>query len=166
MVERHLQDERWIFWVDADIIDYPPLLIEQLIQRAEGGIAAPLVLMEGEITDPSTKMDSAQDGFTILLDSLKMGAGPASRRRSSISPGQSIAWIPLVAVIWSTQIYTAMEPGTSSITPRPPLSPRTAFGKKTPFVKTSTAQPIRLVIITACVSLPANPNCLSGRSPI
>ena len=58
MVERYLQDERWIFWVDADIIDYPPFLIEQLIQRAEGGIAAPLVLMEGEITEPVGK-----DGF-------------------------------------------------------------------------------------------------------
>jgi len=58
MVERYLQDERWIFWVDADIIDYPPFLIEQLIQRAEGGIAAPLVLMEGEITEPVSK-----DGF-------------------------------------------------------------------------------------------------------
>jgi GT2 family glycosyltransferase len=58
MVERYLQDERWIFWVDADIIDYPPFLIEQLIQRAEGGIAAPLVLMEGEITEPANK-----DGF-------------------------------------------------------------------------------------------------------
>ena len=52
MVDRYLQDERWIFWVDADIVDYPPFLIEQLIQRAEGGIAAPLVLMEGEITEP------------------------------------------------------------------------------------------------------------------
>jgi GT2 family glycosyltransferase len=58
MVERYLQDERWIFWVDADIIDYPPFLIERLIQRAEGGIAAPLVLMEGEITEPVHK-----DGF-------------------------------------------------------------------------------------------------------
>jgi GT2 family glycosyltransferase len=58
MVERYLEDERWIFWVDADIIDYPPFLIEQLIQRAEGGIAAPLVLMEGEITEPVHK-----DGF-------------------------------------------------------------------------------------------------------
>jgi hypothetical protein len=44
--------------VDADIIDYPALLIERLIQRAEGGVAAPLVLMEGEITEPVNK-----DGF-------------------------------------------------------------------------------------------------------
>src|SRR5262249_3252235 len=58
MVERNLQDERWIFWVDADIVDYAPFLIEQLIQRAEGGIAAPLVLMEGEITEAVPK-----DGF-------------------------------------------------------------------------------------------------------
>jgi hypothetical protein len=58
IVERYLKDEKWVFWVDADIIDYPPFLIEQLIQRAEGGIAAPLVLMEGEITEPVH-----QDGF-------------------------------------------------------------------------------------------------------
>ena len=58
MVDRYLQDERWIFWVDADIVDYPPFLIEQLIERAEGGIAAPLVLMEGEITEPLSR-----DGF-------------------------------------------------------------------------------------------------------
>jgi hypothetical protein len=47
MVERHLRDEHWIFWVDADIVDYPDDLIVSLIQRAEGGIAAPLILMEG-----------------------------------------------------------------------------------------------------------------------
>jgi len=44
--------------VDADIVGYPPFLIEQLIERAEGGIAAPLVLMEGEITEPLSR-----DGF-------------------------------------------------------------------------------------------------------
>ncbi len=52
MVEQHLRDEKWIFWIDADIVDYPPFLIEELIKRAEGGIAAPLVLMEGNVKDP------------------------------------------------------------------------------------------------------------------
>src|SRR6266566_9052963 len=46
MVDRHLRDERWVFWVDADLVDYPAQLIDELIQRAEGGIAAPLVIME------------------------------------------------------------------------------------------------------------------------
>jgi hypothetical protein len=53
MVERHLQDEKWIFWVDADIVHYPPDLIERLIQRAEGGIAAPIVIMEGSLDEPA-----------------------------------------------------------------------------------------------------------------
>lgn len=52
MVDRHLKDERWVFWVDADIADYPPHLIDELIVRAEGGIAAPIVLMQGVATEP------------------------------------------------------------------------------------------------------------------
>ena len=52
MIERHLRDERWVFWVDADVVDYPASLIEELISRAEGGIAAPLVLMEGSAKEP------------------------------------------------------------------------------------------------------------------
>jgi len=53
MVERHLQDEKWIFWVDADIIDYPANLLEQLIARIDGGIAAPIVIMEGSLDEPA-----------------------------------------------------------------------------------------------------------------
>jgi GT2 family glycosyltransferase len=53
MIERYLQDERWIFWVDADVIDYPPNLLNELIARAEGGIAAPLVIMEGDVSAPA-----------------------------------------------------------------------------------------------------------------
>ena len=44
--------------MDGDIVDYPPFLIEQLIERAEGGIAAPLVLMEGQTSEPLSR-----DGF-------------------------------------------------------------------------------------------------------
>ena len=53
MIERHLRSEQWVFWVDADIVDYPSCLVEELIHRAEGGVAAPLVLMEGDITEPA-----------------------------------------------------------------------------------------------------------------
>lgn len=52
MVERHLKDERWVFWVDSDIVRFPASLIDELISRAEGGIAAPLVLMEGDVSEP------------------------------------------------------------------------------------------------------------------
>ncbi|HEY3041579.1 MAG TPA: glycoside hydrolase family 99-like domain-containing protein [Pyrinomonadaceae bacterium] len=53
MIERYLKDEKWVFWVDADIVDYPPNLLDELIARAEGGIAAPLVIMEGDINAPA-----------------------------------------------------------------------------------------------------------------
>jgi hypothetical protein len=58
MIERHLRDERWVFWVDADIVDYPAEMIDELIARADGGIAAPLVLMAG---DPNEA--ARPDGF-------------------------------------------------------------------------------------------------------
>lgn len=58
MLKRNLRDERWVFWVDADVVDYPADLIDQLIARAEGGVAAPLVLMEGDATLPARP-----DGF-------------------------------------------------------------------------------------------------------
>jgi hypothetical protein len=53
MIERYLKDEKWVFWVDADIVEYPPNLLDELIARAEGGIAAPLVIMEGDINAPA-----------------------------------------------------------------------------------------------------------------
>lgn len=53
MIDRHLRDEKWVFWVDADLVDYPANLLEELISRAEGGIAAPLVLMEGDLSEPA-----------------------------------------------------------------------------------------------------------------
>ena len=48
MIDRHLRDERWVFWADDDLVDYPENLVRELIRRSEGGIAAPIVLMEGE----------------------------------------------------------------------------------------------------------------------
>jgi GT2 family glycosyltransferase len=53
MIDRHLRDEKWVFWVDADLVEYPANLVEELISRAEGGIAAPLVLMEGDLSEPA-----------------------------------------------------------------------------------------------------------------
>ncbi|HWX17793.1 MAG TPA: glycoside hydrolase family 99-like domain-containing protein [Chthoniobacterales bacterium] len=53
MIERHLRNEQWVFWVDADLAEYPANLIDELIGRAEGGMAAPLVLMEGNLSEPA-----------------------------------------------------------------------------------------------------------------
>lgn len=53
MIDRHLRDEEWVFWVDVDLVEYPANLLEELISRAEGGIAAPLVLMEGDVSEPA-----------------------------------------------------------------------------------------------------------------
>ena len=49
MIDRHLKDERWVFWLDDDIVDFSADMIEELILRSGGGITAPLVIMEGEI---------------------------------------------------------------------------------------------------------------------
>lgn len=48
MIDRYLRDEKWVFWVDDDIVEYSADLIIRLIHRCAGGIAAPLVLMEGQ----------------------------------------------------------------------------------------------------------------------
>lgn len=45
MIDTHLRAERWVFWADLDLIDYPADLVSNLIRRAAGGIAAPLVLI-------------------------------------------------------------------------------------------------------------------------
>jgi len=47
MVDRHLGNADWVVWVDADIVGFPKDLFSQLILRADGGIAAPVVLMDG-----------------------------------------------------------------------------------------------------------------------
>jgi hypothetical protein len=49
MVDKHLRDEQWVFWVDSDIVSYPADMLTILCQRCEGGVAAPLVLMEGKL---------------------------------------------------------------------------------------------------------------------
>ena len=38
-----------MFWTDADIVDYPDNLFSELIARADGGIASPILLMDGEL---------------------------------------------------------------------------------------------------------------------
>ncbi len=62
MVERHLRDEAWVFWVDVDIVDYPEDLIEKLAARADGGIAAPIVLMAGNPDEPPSNSDGFGPG--------------------------------------------------------------------------------------------------------
>jgi hypothetical protein len=49
MVDKYLGTADWVAWIDADIVDYPGNLLSELIVRAGGGIAAPIVLMEGEL---------------------------------------------------------------------------------------------------------------------
>jgi len=74
----------------------------------------------GLIQDPSRTGFNVgfEAAHNMVFDKFDSGAGPASRRRTSISPGQSIAWIPLVAAIWLTQIYTGWAPLTLSIPPQ------------------------------------------------
>ena len=61
LIDRHLRDQRWVFWVDAAIIDYPPALLEELIARTEGGVAAPLVLTDSTAPETgNTSVDGAR----------------------------------------------------------------------------------------------------------
>ncbi|HEX3319413.1 MAG TPA: glycoside hydrolase family 99-like domain-containing protein, partial [Terriglobales bacterium] len=73
MVDRHLRDERWVFWVDADLVDYPAQLIDELIHRAEGGIAAPLVIMEGDTSSPSSREGFGPGRFYDIAGFVEQG---------------------------------------------------------------------------------------------
>lgn len=46
MVERHLRDHDYVFWIDADIVAYAAALPSVLVKRCPAGIAAPLVLLK------------------------------------------------------------------------------------------------------------------------
>ena len=52
----------WVAWIDADIVDYPANLLSQLISRADGGIAAPIVLMDGEFGSGNLNRDGFGPG--------------------------------------------------------------------------------------------------------
>ena len=73
MVDRHLRDERWVFWVDADLVDYPAQLIDELIHRAEGGIAAPLVIMEGDASSPPSREGFGPGRFYDIAGFVEQG---------------------------------------------------------------------------------------------
>lgn len=57
MIASHLGDADWVFWIDADIVDYPANLYIELIRRADGGIAAPVLLMDGKLGAGPTYAD-------------------------------------------------------------------------------------------------------------
>jgi GT2 family glycosyltransferase len=73
MIDRHLRDEKWVFWVDADLVDYPANLLEELISRAEGGIAAPLVLMEGDVSEPAAPAGFGPGRFYDIAGFIENG---------------------------------------------------------------------------------------------
>jgi hypothetical protein len=62
MVDKYLGDADWVAWIDADIVDYPANLIAELVERAGNGIAAPLVLMDGERGTGSLNADGFGPG--------------------------------------------------------------------------------------------------------
>jgi hypothetical protein len=73
MIDRHLRDERWVFWVDADLVDYPTNLLEELITRAEGGIAAPLVVLEGDLREPAYQAGFGPGRFYDIAGFIENG---------------------------------------------------------------------------------------------
>lgn len=48
LIDTMLQDEDYVFWVDSDIIELPPNILDILINR-NVDIVAPLVLIEGDL---------------------------------------------------------------------------------------------------------------------
>jgi hypothetical protein len=62
MVESQLKTADWVFWVDADIVDYPENLFSELVSRADGGIASPILLMDGEPAAGRTNPDGFGPG--------------------------------------------------------------------------------------------------------
>lgn len=73
MIERHLRDEKWIFWVDGDVVAYPEHLVEELISRIEGGIAAPMVIMEGRLDEPANKAGFGPGRFYDIAGFVERG---------------------------------------------------------------------------------------------
>lgn len=73
MIDRHLRDEQWVFWVDADLVEYPAELIHELIYRAEGGIAAPLVIMEGDPDEPAFPAGFGPGRFYDIAGFIEQG---------------------------------------------------------------------------------------------
>lgn len=60
LLEKYLKPEhRYVLWIDADIVDYPPDLAYLLFEKAEKGIVAPMILIEGteEYYDTYTHID-------------------------------------------------------------------------------------------------------------
>ncbi len=48
LVDEYLKPQHdYVFWIDADLVSYPPNLISELIKRNPDGISAPIVLYEG-----------------------------------------------------------------------------------------------------------------------
>jgi hypothetical protein len=73
MIDRHLRDERWVFWADADIVEYPENLIDELIARVEGGVAAPLILMEGDASEPTNAFGFGPGRFYDVAGFVEKG---------------------------------------------------------------------------------------------
>ena len=73
MIDRHLRDEQWVFWVDADLVEYPANLVEELISRAEGGIAAPLVVLEGDVSEPAYQAGFGPGRFYDIAGFIEKG---------------------------------------------------------------------------------------------
>lgn len=47
LIERHLKPHHdFVFWMDADIVEYPPHIVWALARANPGGVTAPLVLIE------------------------------------------------------------------------------------------------------------------------
>jgi glycosyltransferase involved in cell wall biosynthesis len=72
---RALDDEDWVLWIDVDVIDYPPDILERLL-RAERPIVTPNCVLE--YGGPSFDRNAWRDRGRLHLDDLR-GEGDVVR---------------------------------------------------------------------------------------
>jgi glycosyltransferase involved in cell wall biosynthesis len=99
LLNRCLKDHEWVLWIDADVIDYPPDLIEQLMAGQRDIAAACCIKPDGSIFDHNTfifhpnKAAAERDEF--LVDGLFQPPTATGRRYLDSAPAP---WVPVDGV--------------------------------------------------------------------
>jgi Anp1 len=75
LLARSLRDHAWVLWLDADVIDYPPDLIEQLLATGKQIVNAHCVRSYGGVT---YDLNAWRDRGRLHLGDLR-GEGPVVR---------------------------------------------------------------------------------------
>lgn len=99
LIHRCLKNHDWVLWIDADVIDYPPDLIEQLLAGGKDIAAACCIKPDGSIFDQNTfnfhPDRSAAQRESYRIDGLF--TPPAGIGRRYLDTAQS-PWVPVDSV--------------------------------------------------------------------